>query len=71
MSSYFAFISKGNRVEAVLWSPPFTDETGLGQVVMASYPVYDRETSPVKLVAVAAILQYYSDFAALGDPSTI
>ena len=55
MSAYYDFLATGMDRDEVIWTEPYEDANGLGQIVTAAMPVYDRRTSPPGLVAVVVL----------------
>ena len=55
MSSYYRYLAAGlNRVDPI-WTEPYKDKTGLGDVTTTAFPVYDRTLKPHFLLGVVGI----------------
>lgn len=68
MSNYYLLIASGMTRDNVTWTAPYEDAFGLGEMITASLPFYDRVNSdPPKLLGVSGVditlsqlLQYVS-----------
>lgn len=55
MSQYYAFIAFGLQITKVAWTEPYASTFGVGQMVSASFPIYDRTSDPIAMVGVAGV----------------
>lgn len=67
MAGYYNFLATGlQRTEAV-WTEPYEDALGLGQVITAAMPVYDGTFDPPILMGVAGVDIQFSTFTSSGE----
>lgn len=70
MNNYYQFLAVGLNRRSVVWSEPYEDALGIGQVTTASLPIYDNTTQPPTLVGVAGVDVRMEVFNSFGDSST-
>ena len=71
MSQYYQFLATGIASSAARWTAPYIDSFGLGQMVTAAIPVYDRSQSLPLLVGVVGTDVLMTDLTPHGDYTTI
>jgi len=69
MNSYSTVLASGiNRNNSnVIWTEPYTDYNGLGEMTTASFPIYDYSTTIPYLIGVAGVDILMSDIYSFGE----
>lgn len=61
------YLNLNMKTPNLIWTEPYLDNSGLGQVITAAKSVYDSSVTPAKLVGVAAIDIILGEMLALTD----
>lgn len=67
MSGYYNFLATGLQRTDAVWTEPYEDALGLGEVVTAAMPVYDSTFDPPILMGVAGVDIQFSKFTSSGE----
>ena len=71
MQNYYIYVANGLNRTSAIWTEPYIDASGLGNVTTSGYPIYDRSTTPPYLIGVVGIDILMSDIQKFGDNSQI